>query len=46
MGKLTGDPKFDFPEIYDNQVDNSDELAKYEAHLIQVQMLLNSSVSL
>lgn len=39
MGKnLTGDPKIDFPEIYENQVDNSDELAKYEAHLIQVQM--------
>lgn len=36
--KLTGDPKIDFPEIYENQVDNSDEYAKYDAHLIQVQL--------
>lgn len=39
--ELTGDPKIDFPEIYENEVDNSDELGKYEAQLIQVEMQNN-----
>jgi hypothetical protein len=38
MSKLTGDPKIDFPEMYENEVDNSDEYAKYEAQLIQVEV--------